>query len=89
MPNSEEPNLYQEVRRTAWIVTKVLMIVAAIIGPVVLLLKNHTVIATWVICGITIVGQIVYYGWRDYKWKKKDWDRRQEEERQNRQPPRF
>lgn len=82
-----EPNLYWEIGKTAWSITKVLLVVAAVIGLVVLLLKNHPVIAIWVICGLTIVGQIVYYGWQDYKWKKKDWDRQQEEERRNRLRP--
>lgn len=84
----KEPNLYREIGKVAWALTKILVVVAATIGLVVLMLRNHPVIAVWVVCGLSIVGQILYYGWQDYKSKKKDWDRQQEERRRNHLRPR-
>jgi hypothetical protein len=86
MPLMEEPSLFREIGKTAWLATKVLVVAAVVIGLIGLLFLNHPVIGMCVFCGSVCVAQVVYYGWRDYKWKKSDWVRqRQQEERERRE----
>jgi hypothetical protein len=61
-------------------VTKPLVILVAVVVLIVLLLPNHPVIATWVLCGLSAAAQVVYSGWQSYKWKRSDWIQQQAEQ---------
>ena len=84
MQEMKEPNLYREIGRVAWSFTRILLPVAVFVVVLLFLLRNHPTVAVWVCCSLMIIGQIVFYGWQDYKWKKNDWRRRQEQEARER-----
>lgn len=77
----EEPNLFREIRSVAWFVTKLLLVVAMVIGLFSLVFVHHPVVGMWVFYALVFISQIVFYGWQNYKWKRSNWKWQQEQER--------
>jgi type VI protein secretion system component VasK len=82
MPEMKEPSLSREIGRVAWLMAKLLVSLALLIGLLYFLLPSHPIIAAWILSGLMVAGQIVFYGWQNYKWKKENWEREQKEERE-------
>ena len=84
MPEMKKPSLAREIGRVAWSFTRILVPVAVFVVLLLFLLRHHPILAVWACCSLMIVGQILFYGWQDYKWKKKDWKRQQGQEARER-----
>ena len=82
MPEMKEPRLSEEIGRVAWFMTKLLVPAVVLMGAFYFLLRNYPILGLWILWGLMIFGQIVFYGWQNYKWKKNDWEREQREKRE-------
>jgi len=85
MGGMEEPSLFREIAQMAWLLTRVLVAIASVMGLLLLLSQLNGVLGWWIFWGLVSVALVVYAGWQSYTWKKQDWKRQQEQDQRDRQ----
>lgn len=81
----DEPRLSREIGKVAFLFVKVALAFAIPITLLILLARNHLVLAIWLTYGLSITYMVVLYGYFNYQWKKKDWESRKQREHQERE----
>ena len=82
----EEPSLLREIGKVAWFMTKLIVALVSVVGFFALLFRRHPLLGYGVFWGLVFVGQIIFYGWMNYKKnKKKDLEWRKRDEERDRQ----